>query len=101
LLRSNQGGGTPRQPLNGIPRSIPSLLTRDGRRTSDHSALGEGGVRADEKAALAVAAGRGFSDVVRVVEGVHRAVLARAYGFLGASGRAPRRAHEGFTAGIY
>jgi len=58
-------------------------------------------VRADEKAALAVAAGRGFSDVVRAVEGVHRAVLARAYGLAGAGGRAPRRAHEGFTTGIY
>ena len=58
-------------------------------------------MRADEKAALAVAAGRGFSDVVGVVEGMHRAVLARAYGFAGAGGRAPRRAHEGFTTGIY
>ena len=58
-------------------------------------------MRADQKAALAVAAGRGFGDVVRVVEGVHRAVLARAYGFVGAGGRAPRRVHEGFTTGIY
>jgi len=58
-------------------------------------------VRADEKAALAVAAGRGFSDVVCMVEGVHRAVLARAYGFVGAAGRAPRGAQEIFTTGIY
>jgi pimeloyl-ACP methyl ester carboxylesterase len=58
-------------------------------------------VRAEERAALAVAAGRAFSDVVGVVEGMHRAVLRRAYRLLGGPGRAPRRVHEGFTAGIY
>lgn len=58
-------------------------------------------MRAEERAALTMAAGRAFSDVVGVVEGMHRAVLRRAYRLLGGSGRAPRRVHEGFTAGIY
>jgi pimeloyl-ACP methyl ester carboxylesterase len=58
-------------------------------------------MRAEEQAALAEAAGRGFVDVVRVVEGVHRAVLARAYRLIGAGGRAPQRVHEGVTAGVY
>lgn len=58
-------------------------------------------MRAEEKAALAVAAGHGFSDVVGVVERMHRAVLRRTYGLLGTRGRVPRRVHDGFAAGIY
>src|SRR6185437_9369079 len=73
-----------------------------GPRRAHAAATAEGGaMRAEEQAALAVAAGRGFVDVVRVVEGVHRAVLARAYRLIGAGGRAPQGVHEGFTAGVY
>jgi pimeloyl-ACP methyl ester carboxylesterase len=58
-------------------------------------------VRAEDKAALAVATGQGGIEIARAVEGVHRAVLARSYGLVGTVGKIPLQVQDGVTSGVY
>jgi hypothetical protein len=77
-----------------------------GQRMTVDSAPAEGSGstlarRANEPAALAGLAGRGFGEVVRRVEEVHTAIAARAFRAQG-EGAAPVRAiHDGIAAGSY